>query len=100
MSLFSSIGRSLLGGATRRGVGGGITGLALGTIAARIATRSVPGALLVGGGFVAKYLWDKKRDRGAGSAMSREDIDMGVARASGETIVAEDGRPDSPAPKA
>jgi hypothetical protein len=31
----------------------------LGTAVARIATRSVPGAILVGGGLLAKTLWDR-----------------------------------------
>lgn len=93
MSLFGSIGRSILGSTARRRAGGGFAGLALGAIAARIATRSVPGALLVGGGFLAKHLWDRKRDRGerdAAGAMSEEDIEMNVARATGETGAADE----------
>lgn len=33
----------------------------VGTMIARVATRSVPGALLVGGGLLAKTLYDRKR---------------------------------------
>jgi hypothetical protein len=33
----------------------------IGTAIARIATRSVPGALIVGGGLLAKTLYDRKR---------------------------------------
>ena len=33
----------------------------LGTMAVRIATRSVPGAIIVGGGLLAKALYDRKR---------------------------------------
>jgi hypothetical protein len=36
----------------------------VGTAVARIATRSVPGALLVGGGLLAKTLYDRSRKRG------------------------------------
>jgi hypothetical protein len=35
----------------------------LGTAVARIATRSVPGALLVGGGLLAKTLYDRSQSR-------------------------------------
>jgi hypothetical protein len=48
----------------------------IGTALARIATRSVPGALIVGGGLLAKTLYDHTRDRRA-------------ARAEGEAKVAE-----------
>ena len=42
---------------------GAITGAAL----TRIATRSVPGALIVGGGLLAKSLYDRRRARKPGS---------------------------------
>lgn len=35
----------------------------LGTAVARIATRSVPGAILVGGGLLAKALYDRKKGK-------------------------------------
>ncbi len=38
----------------------------LGTALTRIATRSVPGALIVGGGLLAKALYDRKHARDAG----------------------------------
>jgi hypothetical protein len=38
------------------GLGKGIAGLAL----TRIATRSVPGAIIVGGGLIAKLLYDRR----------------------------------------
>ena len=40
----------------------------LGTAVARIATRSVPGAIVVGGGLLAKTLYDRRR-----SAKAREE---------------------------
>jgi len=42
----------------------------IGTAIARIATRSVPGALIVGGGLLAKTLYDRKQ--GAAAASSGE----------------------------
>ncbi|MES2492353.1 MAG: hypothetical protein V4579_03630 [Pseudomonadota bacterium] len=39
----------------------------VGTAVARIATRSVPGALIVGGGLLAKTLYDRHRTRQAAS---------------------------------
>lgn len=35
----------------------------LGTAVARIATRSVPGAILIGGGLIAKALYDRKKGK-------------------------------------
>jgi hypothetical protein len=40
----------------------------LGTAAARMATRSVPGALIVGGGLLAKTLYDRSRNRAKAKA--------------------------------
>lgn len=37
----------------------------IGTAVARIATRSVPGAIIVGGGMLAKTLYDRRRAREA-----------------------------------
>lgn len=50
----------------------------LGAALARVATRSVPGALLVGGGLIAKTLYDRSRSR--------------RARAEGEEAVNEQAR--------
>ena len=40
----------------------------IGTAIARIATRSVPGALIVGGGLLAKTLYDRKQGKEAAEA--------------------------------
>lgn len=40
----------------------------LGTAVARVATRSVPGALIVGGGLLAKTLYDRSRSRAEAEA--------------------------------
>jgi hypothetical protein len=45
--------------------GRSMTQTLLGTAVARIATRSVPGALLVGGGLIAKTLYDRSKKRRA-----------------------------------
>ncbi len=39
-------------------------GTVMGAIAARIATRSVPGALLVGGALIAKAVYDQRKEKG------------------------------------
>lgn len=45
--------------------GRSMTQTLLGTAVARVATRSVPGALIVGGGLLAKTLFDRHRDQKA-----------------------------------
>ena len=63
-----SLGASVIGAAAghlvgKETAGRGMLGAGLGFIATRIATRSVPGAILVGGGLLAKTLYDRKRAR-------------------------------------
>ncbi|PHR19893.1 MAG: hypothetical protein COA41_07005 [Sphingopyxis sp.] len=68
--------------ARRHTQGHGLRNFALGMIAARIATRSVPGAMLVAGVLIAKRLYDdEKADR---------------ARAASATIIEIEGRPVPP----
>ncbi|NNC72333.1 MAG: hypothetical protein HKN78_05590 [Sphingomonadaceae bacterium] len=94
--------RSLLGAALGRAasektLGRGMLGAGLGLIATRIATRSFPGAAVIGGGLVAKYLWDRKRERDAREAdgeTGSDDTDMAAARAQSETTMDETIRPD------
>ncbi|QLC25790.1 hypothetical protein HFP57_12690 [Parasphingopyxis algicola] len=103
MSLIRSIARGAVGsGVRRRTAGRGILGAGLGLIAARIATRSLPGAALVGGGLVAKYLWDKKREREAAETggLDARDAEMAAARAEGETDIAAAAAPASEPPAA
>lgn len=47
----------------------------LGTAVARIATRSVPGALLVGGGLIAKTLYDRSKKRSQAKAEGDKAVD-------------------------
>lgn len=53
---------AVVGGTVGKATAGkGLLGAGIGMVAARIASRSVPGAMLVGGALVAKYLYDKKK---------------------------------------
>jgi len=58
--------RSIIGAVVGNRVGRGSNGLlgaGLGIAATRLATRSIPGALLVGGALLAKTLYDRRKDR-------------------------------------
>ena len=61
--------RSIIGAVVGNRVGrgsNGILGAGLGIAATRLATSSIPGALIVGGALLAKTLYDKRqRDRNA-----------------------------------
>ena len=52
----------------------------LGTAAARIATRSVPGAIVVGGGLLAKALYDRREGKRAAQASGTRAIDAQAKR--------------------
>ena len=63
MSLVRTIFTTLVGNEARKhGKGHGLRNFGLGMLAARIATRSVPGALLVGGALIAKKLYDDAKE--------------------------------------
>ncbi|MET3470456.1 hypothetical protein ABIC78_000958 [Novosphingobium sp. 1529] len=49
--------------------GPSLVGSLVGTAIARVATRSVPGAIVVGGGLVAKALYDRRKIRRARAAV-------------------------------
>lgn len=53
----------------------------VGTAVARVATRSIPGALLVGGGLLAKTLYD--RSKGRAKARAEGDADIAEQAAEG-----------------
>ncbi len=63
MPILKTILGAVVGDAIGRRKGNGLLGAGIGIAATRIATRSIPGALLVGGAFVAKKLYDKRRER-------------------------------------
>jgi hypothetical protein len=55
--------------------GRGMARTLIGSAVARIATRSVPGALVVGGGLLAKTLYDRKRKGGETEAEGAKEAD-------------------------
>lgn len=63
MSIVRNIFTSVVGNEARKhGKGNGLVNFGIGMLAARIATRSIPGALLVGGALVAKTLYDQSKE--------------------------------------
>lgn len=52
----------------------------IGTAIARIATRSVPGAIVVGGGLLAKSLYDRRQDKRSQHAKGTREIDAQAKR--------------------
>jgi hypothetical protein len=68
MPLLKTIAGAVVGEAIGRKRGHGILGAGLGIIASRIATRSLPGALLVGGALAAKTLYDRRKGKQAKAA--------------------------------
>jgi hypothetical protein len=63
MPLLKTLAGALVGEAVGRKRGNGLLGAGLGIIATRIATRSLPGAVIVGGALVAKKLYDRRKAR-------------------------------------
>ena len=57
----AAVGAALGSVIAERTAGKGLLGAGLGVIATRLATRSLPGALLVGGAIAAKTLYDRRR---------------------------------------
>lgn len=77
MSLLRNLATALVGNeARKRGKGNGLLGFGVGVLAARIATRSLPGALLVGGAMVAKALYDRSKEEEAELPASDQIIDI------------------------
>jgi hypothetical protein len=63
MPILKTIAGALIGDAIGKRRGNGLVGAGVGIVATRLATRSIPGALLVGGAFVAKKLYDKRKEK-------------------------------------
>ena len=61
--MLRSIAGAVVGEVIGRKRGNGLLGAGLGLVATRIATRSVPGLLLVGGAIAAKTIYDKRKER-------------------------------------
>lgn len=54
---------AVIGEVIGRKSGNGLLGAGLGIVATRLATRFIPGLLLVGGAFAAKSMYDKRKER-------------------------------------
>ena len=61
--MLKTIAGAVIGEVIGRKSGNGLLGAGLGIVATRLATRSIPGLLLVGGAFVAKSMFDKRKER-------------------------------------
>ena len=63
MSLIRNLFTTAVGYEARKHTKGhGLRNFGLGMLAARLATRSIPGALLVGGALIAKKLYDDSKE--------------------------------------
>jgi hypothetical protein len=61
--MLKTIAGAVIGEVIGRTSGNGLLGAGLGIVATRLATRSIPGLLLVGGAFAAKSMYDKRKER-------------------------------------
>ncbi|WP_353206634.1 hypothetical protein [Sphingorhabdus sp.] len=61
--MLKTIVGAVIGEVIGRKSGNGLLGAGLGIVATRLATRSLPGLLLVGGAFAAKSMYDKRKER-------------------------------------
>ena len=61
--MLKSIAGAVIGEVIGRKRGHGLLGAGIGLVATRMATRSIPGLLLVGGAIVAKSIYDKRKER-------------------------------------
>jgi hypothetical protein len=61
--MLKSIAGDVIGEVIGRKRGHGLLGAGIGLVATRVATRSIPGLLLVGGAIVAKSIYDKRKER-------------------------------------
>lgn len=61
--MLKSIAGAVVGEVIGRKRGNGLLGAGIGLVATRLATRSIPGLLLVGGAIAAKTIYDKRKER-------------------------------------
>lgn len=61
--MLRSIAGAVVGEVIGRKRGNGLLGAGIGLLATRLATRSIPGLLLVGGAIAAKTIYDKRKER-------------------------------------
>ncbi len=68
--MLRSIAGTVIGELIGRRSGNGILGAGIGLVATRIATRSVPGAVIVGGALAAKAVYDYRKARKSGGLLT------------------------------
>ncbi len=61
-------------GVAKKTSDGGLVKTGLGYLVTRVATRSVPGALMVGGAYLGRHLWNRRKARktAAGAAATSD----------------------------
>ena len=64
--MLKSIAGAVVGEVIGRKRGHGLLGAGIGVVATRLATRSIPGLLLVGGAIAAKSIYDQRKGRKEG----------------------------------
>ncbi|MEY3624544.1 MAG: hypothetical protein RLZZ604_1220 [Pseudomonadota bacterium] len=64
--MLKSIAGAVVGEVIGHKSGHGLLGAGIGLVATRLATRSIPGLLLVGGAIVAKSIYDQRKGRKEG----------------------------------
>lgn len=73
-NMLKSIAGAVIGEVIGRKRGNGLLGAGIGLVATRIATRSVPGLLLVGGAIAAKTIYDKRKENRISKAAAPKQI--------------------------
>ncbi len=71
--LDGAVGKVIKGSADTSARKSSITGALAGAAITRIATKSVPGAIIVGGGMLAKALYDRRHARKAPQEAEHDD---------------------------
>jgi hypothetical protein len=71
-NMLKSIAGAVIGEVIGRKRGNGLLGAGIGLVATRIATRSLPGLLMVGGAIAAKTIYDKRKERRIGDDKSKQ----------------------------
>ena len=61
--MLRTIAGAVVGEVIGRKRGNGLLGAGIGLVATRLATRSIPGLLFVGGAIAAKTIYDKRKER-------------------------------------
>jgi hypothetical protein len=64
--MLKSIAAAVVGEVIGRKSSHGLLGAGIGVVATHLATRSIPGLLLVGGAIVAKSIYDQRKGRKEG----------------------------------